>query len=339
MTTFCLSCKSPISYLTDTFNDIQNIKLEPLLEYPNDSIGSPSHIHVTKDYIILVEPKLEQLLSAYHKHTHTFSRFLSKGRGPNEMIDIQQINPWIQTDNAFCVLHTFGNTSFVLSPQDSTYQITQKIYLPENSSTFACDSNLFIGVLYGKKNHFYLKNSDSTFVHFGNFPQINNLSPAIISELMDGYCINSPKNKKFAWFSIYGDAFEIYDYSDVSNPILITQNISTLPIFSVKKIRDEEHAVFSQETKIGVVSITSNNKYIFALYNKNTLKDIAKLKDDIFFSNQILVYNWDGSPIKILNLNENVKAISFDETNNSLLCIACDDNGPKILHKTLTNIL
>ena len=34
-----------------------------------------------------------------------------------------------------------------------------------------------------------------------------------------------------------------------------------------------------------------------------------------------------------------VKAISFDKTNNCLYGIACDEHGPKILYKNLTNIL
>lgn len=336
---FILSCKSHDVYLTDAFTDIQNVDLEKLDEYPNDSIGSPSHILCTKDYIILVEPELEYLLSAYHTKKHTFSRFLSKGRGPDEMMDIQQINSCRQSDNDFCVMHTFGNMSFIFSPTDSTYQIVKKISLPENSSTFTFDHNLIIGVLNKEKKHFYLRTADSTLVPFGNFPPINNLSPEIISELTDGYCTNSSKHKKFIWFSIFGDIFELYDYHDITNPSLVHQHMAMLPIFSLKKIRGEDHVAFSQETKIGVVSLTSSDDYIFALYNQNTFKDIAKLKDDIFFSRQILIYNWDGLPIKILNLNEKVKAISFDKTNNCLYGIACDEHGPKILYKNLTNIL
>lgn len=336
---FILSCKSHDVYLTDAFIDIQNIDLEKFDEYPNDSIGSPSYILCTKDYIILVEPKLEYLLSAYHTKKHTFSRFLSKGRGPDEMIDIQQINSCIQSDNDFCVMHTFGNMSFIFSPTDSTYQIVKKISLPENSSTFALDNNLIIGVLCKSEKHFYLKGPDSTLTYFGDFPQISNLSPQLISELTDGHCINSPKNKRFVWFSIYGDAFEIYDYSNIKNPVLVHQQIAMLPTFSIQNIRDEDHVAFSQETKVGVVSLASSNKYIFALYNQNTFKDIPKLKDDIFFSQQILIYDWEGQAIKILNLNEKVKAISFDETTNSLYGIACDEYGPKILYKNLTNIL
>lgn len=334
--TLCISCKSSRSNLTDYFTNTQNIVLDELTEYPNDSIGNPSHIHVTKDYIILVEPELENLLSAYNKKEHHFSRFLSKGRGPNEMINIQQINSWINSDNDFCVLHTFENIFFIFSPQDSIYQLSQKKYLPTNSSTFACDSNLLIGVLKGEKKHFYLKeNTDSTLMYFGEFPQTNNYPPEIMSELLDGYCINSSKKKKFAWFSIYGDAFEIYDYKDITSPKLTCHQILSLPIFSVNKIQEQEHAVFSPDTKIGIVSITSSNEYIFALYNNNTLKDVSKLKDNIFFSNQVLIYTWDGVPVKILNLNESVKAISFDKTNNTLFCIACDENGPKILLKKL----
>ena len=105
---------------------------------------------------------------------------------------------------------------------------------------------------------------------------------------------------------------------------------------SYKIFTPEDVARFNNECRNAK---TASDDYIFALYNQNTFKDIAKLKDDIFFSRQILIYNWDGLPIKILNLNEKVKAISFDKTNNCLYGIACDEHGPKILYKNLTNIL
>jgi hypothetical protein len=308
-------------FLTGYFDKIQEYELKEMTEYPYDSIGHPDAIFSHGDYIILSEPKLDYLLSSYNISTQTFTRFLSKGNGPDELMDIQQISLY-KNDSLFCVKSTFSKNIFVYAFNSVSVLIRDEI--PDmNILSFFYDSDKLICSQSGKQKRCSLYDLENkSTVEFGEDIVIENCSPSIVTHILTGMCAGNTELKRSVWASRCGDMFEIYNYGN-------SEDIQT--IISVKGIMPvvprPDSPVFSMESKLGVSSIAVTNKYIYLLYNENYLKDFAVKKHDVLSSDKILVYDWNGIPQKILKTNKLIRAMSYNDKYKTIYCTGYDDDG------------
>jgi hypothetical protein len=317
-----LSCKNDKSFLTDYFNNIQLCELCELSEYPVDSIGSPDFIFSQGNFIVLSEPKLDNLISVYNIETKKISRFLKKGNGPNELLDVQEISKF-NKDTLFFVKSTFSKTIFVYSFNDTLYSIYKQIPMPEIAASFFMDNDIIIYTQYGEKR-FSIKDIKNDFrVEFGEDISIENCTKELVSQIIQGLCYGNAMNQRFVFASMYGDIFEIYDYKNFNKIQTVASIKGTLPIIHI----DNNYPVFSLESKIGIVSITASDKYIYALYNENTIEKFAKQRNEAILCNKILIYDWDGIPQKILKTDRKLMSISYNSKYNTVHCIGLDENS------------
>lgn len=334
ITVYCLvyvSCNTYLSPLTESFKEQENITLQEMKNFPTDSIGEPLYIYSFDNYTILVEPKLDFLLASYNVSTQKYQRKLKKGRGPQEFLDIQQINR-ATNDSSFFVMDTYTQKTFVYSFKHDSLIITDTLKIPSSTASFCCDNNLIIGSLSGEKQRFFIKDARTDSIqYFGANINIRDYPNEILSQTLTGFSYNSTKQKRMAFFSLYGDFFEIYDYSNPQTITLINQTIMSLPVFKTETIRGKNVAVFSPKTNIGVTSLTGNDKYIFALYTNHTFKDAEALKNNLFYGNKILVYDWNGNAITILQLDQNVKSICYNKKDDKIYAINFNEKGPQVL--------
>jgi hypothetical protein len=108
------------------------------------------------------------------------------------------------------------------------------------------------------------------------------------------------------------------------------------PIFETKgpileepdfEIHGEYWVPFETPRVLTYLSVTANEKYIFALYSGvyETIKNHAPR-----FSKQIFVFDTHGQPKKLLQLDRTVRNIAYDKEQNKLVCIQNDeDTGTK----------
>jgi len=289
--------------------------------YPNDSLAKPNMIYSFKDYIIIVEPKLDDMLSVFNTQTQKYNRFLSRGKGPNELLDVQQIDSYAGTD-IFFIKSTFGKDIFVYSLEDEMFLSHSKVPIRENTVSLFHDDSLIISTQYGIRRYSVYMPDTSEYREFGTDLELNGFSQDIVSYILQGLCAGNSKHKKFVWFSIYGDAFEIYDYKDLDNIKNIKQYTGIMPIVK----NEGSNPVFSVKSKLGVPSLTSNDNYIFALYNENTLEDAITLRDEVFLSNKILVIDWNGDFVMQLELDKPIRSISYNKEKKELVCLGHDEN-------------
>ncbi|MDR1372732.1 MAG: TolB-like 6-bladed beta-propeller domain-containing protein [Dysgonamonadaceae bacterium] len=282
-------------------------------------IGFPDIIFSVNDYIFLSEPKLDTLVSVYNISTGEFKRFLNKGNGPDESIDIQQIGQY--NDSCVFVRSTFSRELFIYHINDTLSIHPNKVKVDEKSasSCFVRDFHIYP---QHDKNRFAIDDMKNN-IHsdFGSILSVKNCPSDYISYILTGLCSGYSIGNKFVWASFYGDLIEIYDYSDMQDVRLERQFCGTLPIISMSG----NSPVFSKESKLGIVSITGNDKYIFALYCDNYIKDISEKKDGILFCNKILVYDWTGMPIKIIKTDKFIRSISYNKKQNKIHCIGYDE--------------
>ncbi|MDR1338699.1 MAG: TolB-like 6-bladed beta-propeller domain-containing protein [Prevotellaceae bacterium] len=316
-----VSCQESKTLLIDYFDKIQEYELKEIVKYPWNSIGHPDMIFSHEDYIILSEPKLDYLLSIYNMETQSFTRFLPKGEGPDELLDVQQIRSY-KSDSLFCVKSTFSKDIFVYAFNSDSCLIRDEVS-DRSILSFFYDNNKLICSQSGQHKRCSLHDIENkSTVEFGEDIVIENCSPNVVTSILTGICAGNTESKRVAWGSVYGDVFEIYDYEN-------TENIKT--IFSVKGIlpviTDPKMLVFSLETKLGISSIVVTDKYIYLLYNENQLKNAIDKRDDVFLSNKILIYDWNGIPQKVLKTNELIRYMSYNDKYKTIYCIGYNNNG------------
>ncbi|MDR2909960.1 MAG: TolB-like 6-bladed beta-propeller domain-containing protein [Bacteroidales bacterium] len=316
-----VSCKNDKVLLSSLFPDNEIYHLKEL-NYPEDSILKPDFIYSFGDFILLSEPKSDYLLSSYNIKTKELNRFITKGNGPEELLDVQQIGSF-KNDNTFFAKSTFTENMFVFESVDNKIHKLSATPIPDNIVSLCTDGDLLIYSKYGDYRYSVYNNSNKSKIEFGDSIVYNNFSQNMISRTLQGLCTNSTEKKTIAWFSIYGDAYEIYDYSDLSDIKNTKQVLSWLPSVTAQR----EIPVMNTDTKLGVPSVTSSDKYIYALYSENTLMDAATLQDDVFFCKKILVFDWEGNPVKILQIDKELRSISFNKQQKIIYGIGKDENA------------
>ena len=143
---------------------------------------------------------------------------------------------------------------------------------------------------------------------------------SIVTQVMQGpITVRTTPSKRLAWFSVYGEVLQIYNFDNANDIKMTKESIVNLPIF-------DESSAIGMDTKLGINSVSSSENYIFALYTNNYLRDALTLKNEIFNSRKILVYDWDGLPKVLLELDKEVLAIAYNETDDSIYCIGFEDN-------------
>lgn len=315
-----VGCEKEKIYLTDYFNQTIKCTLNELSEYPCDSIGHADFIFSQDDYILLSEPKLDYLISSYNIKTKEFTRFLSKGNGPNTLLDVQQVGLY-KEDSLFFVKSTFGKKIFIYSFTDKS--VHKEIPVNKNDVSLFFDAEQMICSQYGKKRFSIYDTNNQSRIEFGDSITIGDSSQELVSHILQGLCVANKNLKRFLWTSMYGDVFEIYDYKDISKIQTVVNVKGILPIITVSN----NQPVFSIDSKLGIVSLTATNKYIYMLYNEHLIKDFANQKEDILLCNKILVYDWNGIPQKILNIDKEIRSISYNNKYKMLHCIGYDADG------------
>lgn len=318
-----ISCKQEKSQLfLDLFAENQEVQLFEIKGYPMDSLQAPDMILGVGDYIILSEPKLNSLLSCYNYETAYFKRFLSKGQGANEVINVQTMG-YCNNEKGFYVHDVMGQSVSTFLLKDTFSILTKDAILPEERiCSISYDDSLAFFTKAGTVKHFAVRTNLNKFIDFGNDIYLENKTPEAVTQILQGPSVVSPAKKRMAWFSVYGDVFEVYDFTDFENIRLIRSVVGTLPVFST--VGGMNSAALEKETKLGVSSVATNDQFLFALYNENTLEDAIKLKDEVFYSNKILIFDWEGMPYKVLNLDKKIRSLSYWRNKNMIICLGLD---------------
>ncbi|MCI1682560.1 MAG: TolB-like 6-bladed beta-propeller domain-containing protein [Bacteroides sp.] len=80
-----------------------------------------------------------------------------------------------------------------------------------------------------------------------------------------------------------------------------------------------------RKTKLSVASVTSDDDYIYALYNGHVLEDAVGSRDDILLSNKLLVFDWEGTPCMAIKLDRPIKSITYDKKEHLILALGLNE--------------
>jgi len=125
-----------------------------------------------------------------------------------------------------------------------------------------------------------------------------------------------PNGNEIANFSARGALFQIFNINR-NDTRLVKEKLYYLPSF---KIMDLGHGVvkskFTAANRYGFNNIAATNDFIFTLFNG---KPSETPESSALSSNIILVYDWNGNPVKQIILDKDCYQIAIDPQNPKIL--------------------
>lgn len=102
----------------------------------------------------------------------------------------------------------------------------------------------------------------------------------------------------------------------------ISQIHSYPPKFENQSSETQISVMFNSDNKMGYWDVDVTEEYIYALYSGRERADPNQST-----GNKLLVFDWEGNPIKQLNLDVNVSRFAVSQNNETLYAVANDDNN------------
>ncbi|MBN3581160.1 hypothetical protein JYB64_02105 [Algoriphagus aestuarii] len=190
----------------------------------------------------------------------------------------------------------------------------------------------FIGTPNGE-NLYTLFLGNKVVQSIGEFPfhnQFKGVDPRNLDLAYQYKLIKHPKKALALGTSIFSFNMDILELKN-DNQLTIKKNLHFWPPeFESSTEPDKFYASIIKENKFGNVSTDVSESFIYVLYSDQAWEYQFPLK-----SNRVLVYDWEGKPIKILELDQEVSMIAAHEKDEFL--IGYIDDGKANLYQFQMN--
>ena len=260
--------------------------------------------------------RIKDRLSIWNQKTNEVINTAHIGNGPNEII---QYLPVSNNMSEFLFADRIKGKIFKLDL--NSYEYKEIIQINESINRFyslaMLDSTSIIGTGMFEQGRFLIYNiADSTYVYedeYSSNKDIQPLQPYQKAALYAGTLIGvHPDKNKFV--AAYKGLIDFYNIDESYNLSPSAHRYYHFPQFAIP----EEGPVIAhkKEEAVGFLSLSYDSSYVYLLYSGSSLLDKGS---SAYTGNIILVYNWEGMPVKRYVLNHSV--ISIHINNNMLWCI------------------
>lgn len=184
------------------------------------------------------------------------------------------------------------------------------------------NDSIFLGAgIYDSKYQFVLFNSKNQVVDYSEDVLVYNVSeksnPIYKFLTNQGILKKHPRVDKFIYSVNNSYNFDIISISNDSI-CLVKSNRVKSPKYKELSTGGITRAIPEEDNVAGYIDFATTEDYIYALYSEKKTNYAPG-------SNILLVYDWNGNPIEICKLNENVKYITVDNENNILYAAVIDE--------------
>lgn len=254
----------------------------------------------------------ENHISILNKQTHKVINTAYVGHGPNELIQFISVK---NNDNKYIFADRVRGRVFELD-FDEEYSRNLIFQFSDSINRFFSlikfDSNSYIGTGMFEAGRFLLYNGDdNTYYHLGEYPQnedIRQLNSYQKAALFAGTFIGvHPKGNKL--ISAYKGLLDFYSITSNKKLLNIASKYYHFPLFGIPDNNSGLVIASRRENITGFLSLSYNALYVYLLYSNTSF--LEKL-DDTFSSNIVLVFDWNGNPIKKYDLDNNLLSIDID---------------------------
>lgn len=246
-------------------------------------------------------------------------RFGKTGQGPNE-IPLGTYG-YIEKDNFFISSDEIGyiakyNIDSLSKNIDlDPVQLTRyKIPEAQFSRIIPIDDSLFLGAgTYGSEFQYLLFDKSSNILDYNI--EIYNAHDIAINKYHkflsnQGILRKRPNKKQFVYSIDYSSNIDFFEIKN--NKILLTKSLRLKdPIYTAIQDNNLNRVIPANDNVIGYLDISTTENYVYALYTDKKIKENDTYND--FNSNIILIFDWDGQPIKKYELPNEVYYITINE--------------------------
>ena len=324
---------------TQKFNDTYKLISEKA-EIDESYITGPTQILVV-DSLLIVNDHFEDQGETYFfglfdkKSGELYRRFGREGRGPDEFLD-----------NSF-LFHTSTESGNVIANNRRLFSITEisleKVL--EDSGTFTVDQvdglnnrysmvskisdNLFFGTGTFENGRFALSDTSGTLINTSiNYPFEDEFDDISTRDLGMAYQSSFSFHPTEPLVAVAIFTAANLDILRVENDNIqeISQVHSYPPKFENQSSETQISVMFDAENRMGYWDIDVTEEYIYTLYSGRERTDPNQST-----GNKVFVFDWEGNPIKQLNLDVEVSRIAVDQNNETLYAVANDDNNEALI--------
>ncbi|MCF8307671.1 MAG: TolB-like 6-bladed beta-propeller domain-containing protein [Bacteroidales bacterium] len=289
----------------------------------NNAIGEAISSFLIDSILILKDlknPKYNFHLINIRQESY-IKKFCIKGKGPNEFAFLMNLNSNPKKHRSF---NTFSRLDKKIITFDLDSLMFQKRYRPDIIKTFKknyimpvmLQNDYFISTGPFKKGRYRLSdNSLHTHrykYHYPYDPEKNDVSRTTKSIIYQGQFILQPNGSHFAFSTPNCGILEVFKAKENSIRI-VTKHHHFNAKYETNKTGTKAGLVM--ENKMGFSDMGSSKNYLYVLYSGRLL---SKYTDESLYGKHILVFNWEGEPIKHYKLDKAVRCISVNNTDSLL---------------------
>lgn len=340
---FCVSCNNAVHTVADVLDTFPcTVELNGR-DTVIAQLLAPSDIIVTDSLLIVGEPQANPMVSLYDLSGRCLSRFLQKGRGPGETLNLMRVS-----------LYSPSLIQVAVDPEAVyVYDIDRLLRgepLPQREHHFPADVHAFPSIamcsdsmfLYVGKNQdddsstdmlrFCIRQEENGIIEtFGTYPvddrTIEKLPADDFSRptAYQGTAVLSPDRSKAVVTYYYAVGFDILDLPGrrISESVFYQYpqvESVTIPQLKVQAVRRVP------ESFRGFLDCCCNNEHIYVLYSAKKFSE-----PDYNIGNYILKYDWTGTPLCIYTLDCPTSCFAIDSEETVIYAAVQDENGASVV--------
>lgn len=277
----------------------------------------PAILQVIDSTVVMfnVNPSVGFTLFNYSLNDKRISkRYLSRGRGPGEVIGVRNFG--INKDYLWVYDVTLKKMlvadKYEILDEDSN--VILKDYPIKHGFYTACLGNNLSYYGVGNESKFNKieeinLSSDKFIREFGKFESVpSNASVNSVKQVYQSFIYIKPKNDKAVLSYRFTDLIEIYDINTKTSKAIHGPN---KPDVNYNLVNGNMHR--TDETTHAFIGGATTDEYIYLLYSGKT----NNLRNP-FYGKSIYVYDWDGNPIKKLSLDREVLCFTVLDDNKTI---------------------
>ena len=246
------------------------------------------------------------------------------GQGPNELVRIGAILP---TKDGFTV-HDGGKATlfnYNINQILDGSLINKKLFDGVPNGLISMESlsdsvYVYSGLLQDEANgeFLFVDGQGDIITSFGKLSEKKSTKKDPLYITAQGYqtiLTSNKKDSKIAAATRFGDILQVIQYNKKNKTVKKINEFKIVdPVFETYDYNGSPNFATTSETLSGYRSITSTEEEIYALYSGEYYgRGLAP--EDVLSGNQIRVFNWDGKPQYVIQLDRNVTFITVDYPN------------------------
>ena len=330
LSTILTSCSevtinNPIDHFSE--NQTEKISASKHVSLEEFDILRPAGvIRINNSSYMIRDGQQEDIFSFINLQTKQVAKGGRIGNGPQEFTSISSFQKVGDEVLAYDTSHKRFSKIKVLSDTTLALQEVRRVDTDKKMFITHCiGSNIIASGVFKDYwlMHLGKEGEICSTVDFPYFEELKDISPILKSVLhLSTLIANAPNQKKGVAATMQHGVITFFDYAE-NQPLKAYKQLKYYAP-KYKKFQGQDNIAFAKDNKVGFCSVACDNEYVYVLYSGRTFNEYGMQNHHC---ENLLVYDWDGNPIKRYLLDTPLSSIQYDEKNNLIYGIAFDPEG------------